>query len=89
MGCIGVVNVTSINPYLTRRSNKPYNSRRPSSMAAALPKKSQAVICILLFSYSFSLQLLISDAYESASSFVSRFQNNVGIREEDPDRGGA
>jgi len=44
-----------------------------------LPKKSQAVICILLFSYSFSLQLLISDAYESASSFVSRFQNNGTI----------
>ncbi|AEE82865.1 putative protein [Arabidopsis thaliana] len=40
MGCIGVVNVTSINPYLTRRSNKPYNSRRPSSMAAAIRAES-------------------------------------------------
>lgn len=31
MGCIGLVNLTSINrPVLTRTINKPYNSRRPS-----------------------------------------------------------
>ncbi|XP_020878560.1 uncharacterized protein LOC9310685 isoform X2 [Arabidopsis lyrata subsp. lyrata] len=42
MGCIGVVNLTSINPYLTRTSNKPYNSRRASSMAAAIRAESVA-----------------------------------------------
>ncbi|KAG7557307.1 hypothetical protein ISN44_As11g032840 [Arabidopsis suecica] len=41
MGCIGLVN-TSINPYLTRTSNKPYNSRKPSSMAAAIRAESVA-----------------------------------------------
>ncbi|KAG7552621.1 hypothetical protein ISN45_Aa06g032190 [Arabidopsis thaliana x Arabidopsis arenosa] len=39
MGCIGLVNLTSINPYLTRTPNKPYNSRR---MAAAIRAESVA-----------------------------------------------
>uniref|UniRef100_A0A1J3F5M5 (S)-ureidoglycine aminohydrolase cupin domain-containing protein n=1 Tax=Noccaea caerulescens TaxID=107243 RepID=A0A1J3F5M5_NOCCA len=36
MGCIGLVNITSFNPnraVLTKPSNKPYNSRRPSMAA--------------------------------------------------------
>lgn len=52
---------------------------RFSVYVTTLSQKSQAVICILFFSFSFSGQLLISDAYESAPAFVSRFQNNGTI----------